>query len=248
MPSAAVAGGFRSPWPVAPWGVSRGCFVCFVFVRLVGGVLWFVGRGFGGAVFALSLWRWVGLRLLWPAVGVGVCGSVVAALGGSALGSRCGAGRLVGCLLGGGPCSVCGACLCAGLAGRFPGGGCLPGASCLGGCACCSCGRCACSCCSCGSCACCSCAAAWAAGCLVGRVPSLGAVVWGRSLRGAFPFFISQQALFGCNGVTLFFIIFYSTQPTTHHLTSCIVIHSPPRDTKRHEQADPTAQRLHHQR
>lgn len=179
MPSAAVAGGFRSPWPVAPWGVSRGCFVCFVFVRLVGCVLWFVGRGFGGAVFPLSFWLGSGLCLLWPAVGVGVCGSVVAALGGSVVCAWGGAGGLGRFVLGGGPCSVCGAGLCPCLAGRFAGGGCCSGASFVGGCACCSCGSCACSCCSC---------AAAAAGCVV-----VGLGLWGRSLRGAFPFFAVVQ-------------------------------------------------------
>jgi len=187
MPSAAVAGGFRSPWPVAPWGVSRGRFVCFVFVCLVGFVLWFVGRGLGGAFCFVAVWVCVGLCLWQCVVGPGLCGAVVAAVGGAVVGASVGGCWLwcvflVGGVLGGGSCSVCGGRLCAGFCrgcARCGGGA---GASCLGGCACCS-GACSCGCS-------CSCASwPWAAGCCLGR-----RWFWGGALSGAFPFFMPNPS------------------------------------------------------
>ena len=182
-------GGFRSPWPVAPLGVSCGRSVLGFLVCLVGWFLWFARWCLRGPFCCFALRCLVGLCLLRCLVGPGFCGSFFSALGRSSLGAPWGWwGFLVGRLLGCGPGPLRCPRLCPGLCwwpARCGGGVGLAGVG-FGS-------RCGCPCCS------CSCprvgpsAAAVAGGgsCGGGGLVA-GGVFGGRPFWGALPFFVDQ--------------------------------------------------------
>ena len=95
-------GGFRSPWPVAPLGVSCGRSVLGFLVCLVGWFLWFARWCFGGALCFFALRCLARLCLLRRLVGPCFCGSLFSAVGRSPLCAPWGwwcflVGRLLGC-------------------------------------------------------------------------------------------------------------------------------------------------------
>ena len=95
-------GGFRSPWPVAPLGVSCGRSVLGFLVCLVGWFLWFACRCLRGALCLFALRCLARLCLLRRLVGPCFCGSLFSAVGRSPLCAPWGwwcflVGRLLGC-------------------------------------------------------------------------------------------------------------------------------------------------------